>query len=126
VLYDRGDLHTDPHRVDGPIFDVNTSSSQQLSNNIRTFPAMFNNLRMDGINSLNASMIKKFRVAERKELQVRLEAFNALNHPKFAAPSLSPTNSSFGLITSQTIDSRKIQMGGRLVWQTAAPLSKCP
>jgi hypothetical protein len=119
VLYYGGDLHLDAHRVDGPTFDTtrfNTVSAQQLASNIRAFPTTFNNLRADGINAFNASMIKKFRFAERKELQVRLEAFNVLNHAKFAAPNVSPTNSNFGLITSQTIDPRKIQMGVRLVW----------
>jgi hypothetical protein len=45
-----------------------------------------------------------------------MEAFNAPNRPAFAAPNLTPTNSSFGLITSQTINPRQVQLGARLVW----------
>lgn len=119
VIYYGGDIHLNPRQVDGPAFDTtkfNTVSAQQLASNIRTFPTTFNNLRADGINTLNASVIKKFHFSERKYLQVRFEAFNILNRPAFAAPNLTPTNSSFGLITSQTITPRTIQMGARLVW----------
>jgi hypothetical protein len=48
--------------------------------------------------------------------QLRIEAFNALNHPEFNSPDLSPTSSTFGRITSQPNLARNIQLGGRLVW----------
>ena len=119
VIYYGGDIRLNPREVNGPAFDTrkfNTVSGQQLASNIRTFPTTFNNLRADGINTVNGSVIKKFHFTERKYLQVRLEAFNARNRPAFAAPNVSPTSSSFGLITSQTIAPRTVQMGGRLVW----------
>jgi len=49
-------------------------------------------------------------------LQLRLESFNAVNHPEFDAPYLTLTNSSFGKITNQPNLTRAIQIGGRLVW----------
>ncbi len=119
VIYYGGDLHLDPRQVNGPAFDLtrfNTVSAQQLANNVRTFSTYFNNLRADGVNSLDASLLKEFHFTERRHLQIRFEAFNAPNRPAFAAPNLTPTSSSFGLITGTTINPRTIQMGGRLVW----------
>ena len=119
VIYYGGDLNFDGQEVDGPAFDVtrfNRVSNQQLASNVRTFPTLFNNLRADGINKLNASLNKRFAFAEGKYLQVRFEAFNATNHAKFAAPNLNPANTNFGLITAQTINPRQIQIGARLVW----------
>ncbi len=60
----------------------------------------------DGINALNASIAKKFYFTERVFHSLRMEAFNAPNHA-FAAPSLTATNSTSGLITSQTINPRR-------------------
>jgi hypothetical protein len=119
LIYYGGNLQLKPRAVDGPAFDTsrfNTVSNQQLANNVRTFPSMFGNLRADGINALNASLAKKFNFDERKHLALRMEAFNAPNRPAFAAPNLTATASSFGLITSQTINPRQVQLGARLVW----------
>ena len=119
VIYYGGDIHLNSSRVDGPAFDTsrfNTVSAQQLASNIRTFPLMFNNLRADGINKLDASVFKEFHFTERRYFQIRFEAFNVANHPKFAAPNLSPASSAFGQITSTTINPRQVQIAGRLVW----------
>ena len=119
LLYYGGNLDLDPRRVDGPAFDItrfNTVSTQQLASNVRTFDTLFGNLRADGINALNASLAKKFALTERVNLALRLEAFNAPNRPAFDVPNLTPTSSSFGLITAQTINPRAIQLGARLAW----------
>jgi hypothetical protein len=119
LIYYGGDLHLAPRQVDAPAFDVtrfNTVSNQQLASNVRYFPSMFSALRADGINALNASVAKKFYFDERKYLSIRMEAFNAPNRPAFAAPNLSATTTAFGLITSQTINPRQVQLGARLVW----------
>jgi hypothetical protein len=119
LIYYGGDIRLDPRAVNGPAFDTsrfNTVSTQQLASNVRTFNSTFNNLRADGINALNASVAKKFYFKERVYLSLRLEAFNAPNRPAFAAPNLTATTSSFGLITAQTINPRQIQLGARLVW----------
>jgi hypothetical protein len=118
VIYYGGDLHLDSRGVDGA-FDVtrfNTSSKDQLASNIRTFPSQFGNLRADGINNIDFSMVKKTHIAERFTLEYRCEFFNALNHVQFDTPDVSPTDSGFSRITSQSNLSRSIQMALRLVW----------
>jgi hypothetical protein len=42
----------------------NIVSSQQLSNNYRTFPTYFNNLRIDSMNNFNTNLTKSFVVHE--------------------------------------------------------------
>jgi hypothetical protein len=119
VIYLGGDLHLDPRRVGTPAFDTTrfvTSSSQQLADNVRTFSTQFGNLRSDGANNIDLSLIKNTRITERLNFQLRFEAFNAFNHAEFSSPSLSATSSAFGAITGQNNLSRTVQMGARLVW----------
>jgi hypothetical protein len=119
VLYYGGPLDLQPHQPNGPAFNTtlfNTVSSQQLANNIRTFPAEFNNLRSDPNKNLDLSVLKSFQIMERMYFQLRFETFNITNRVTFAAPNLTPTSSTFGDITTQANNPRKIQVGGRLVW----------
>jgi hypothetical protein len=118
VIYLGGPLDNQPRNVNG-VFDVtrfNRNSAQQLSDNIRTFADEFSNLRQDGVNNVDFSALKQIRIAEKVSVQFRCEFFNLLNHPLFNAPNLTPTSSSFGLITSQSNLSRRTQLALRLVW----------
>jgi len=105
--------------VNGPAFDItqfNAVSAQQLANNVRTFQTYFNNLRADPVNVLDALLLKEFHFTEPKYFQVRFETFNTLNRPGFGTPNLSPTSSSFGLITSTVLNPRNVQVAGPIVW----------
>jgi hypothetical protein len=116
VIYLGGPLNLEPRNLT-QAFDVtrfDRVSADQLSQNYRTFPQMFNNLRSDAANNVDLSMIKNFHISERVTGQFRFEAFNALNRTEFAAPNLSPTSSAFGTITSQANTPRAIQMGLKL------------
>ncbi|HWB83940.1 MAG TPA: TonB-dependent receptor [Bryobacteraceae bacterium] len=118
VIYLGGPLNLNPRGVNGA-FDVtrfDTNSKDQLADNIRTFSSMFSNLRQDGTNSLDLSVVKNNPITEKVNLQLRCEAFNSLNHPTFAAPNVSPTSSSFGRITSQANIPRSLQLSLKLLW----------
>lgn len=75
------------------------STSYALTNNLRTFPLRFNNVRQDYQNLLNVGALKKFQVyKERVNMDVRAEAINALNHQVYSNPTTDPASTSFGKI----------------------------
>jgi hypothetical protein len=118
VIYFGGPLNIDPHRVDGS-FDTtrfNRVPAQQLAQNVRVFPTRFSNLRADSVNQIDFSVIKGFPITDRVELTYRCEFFNSTNRPIFSGPVLDPANASFGLITNQANQPRRIQMALRLVF----------
>jgi hypothetical protein len=90
--------------------------ADQPVNHIRTFRSQFSNLRIDGNNDFSASTMKNFNFTEKTYFQLRFEAFNALNRPMFGGPNLSPTSSTFGIISGTNNNSRVIQVGGRIVF----------
>ena len=80
------------------------------------FRLSFGNLRNDGTNNVDLSVLKNTQIHERLTLQYRMEAFNAYNHAVFNGPQWSPTSSNFGTITGVSNLERHLQMGLRLVW----------
>ena len=118
VIYLGGPLNLNPHNVDGA-FDTkqfNIVSNQQLSLNRRTLPTRFGNLRQDGVNQVDFSIIKSLRITEKVAMTYRCEFFNSTNRAIFNAPDLSPTSSTFGKILGQANTPRRIQMALRLVF----------
>ena len=118
VIYYGGPINLDPHHVDGA-FDTsqfNIVSNQQLSLNRRTLPSRYSNLRQDGVNQVDFSVIKSMHITEKLALTYRCEFFNSTNRAIFNAPDLSPTSSTFGKITGQANTPRRIQMALRLVF----------
>jgi hypothetical protein len=73
--------------------------------------------RTPGEHNANLSISKSLalsKIREGMQLQYRLEAFNALNHPQFAGPSMLFNSSGFGSVTSQANAARQVQMALRL------------
>jgi hypothetical protein len=119
LVYYGQKLQFNPRETNGLAFNTsafNTKSAEQFAYHIRTFSTTFSSLRGDGTNELNASMLKRFEIREKTYFQLRFEAFNVMNRPTFAFPGLAPTNSAFGLISSQSNRSRSIQFAGRFVF----------
>jgi hypothetical protein len=50
------------------------------------------------------NLLKRVRIAETKEFEVRVDAINVLNHPRFASPNLNINNTGFGRITAMNAD----------------------
>jgi hypothetical protein len=78
-----------------------TDPRKQLANNIRTFSTRFTGVRADGINNVDLSLFKNFKISERFKSQFRMESFNVLNHVQFDNPGTTPTSSAFGTITAE-------------------------
>jgi hypothetical protein len=98
----------------GAGFDRN--SQNQLGSNFRTFPSSLSDVRADGINQWELSVIKNGRIRENISLQFRGEFLNAFNHANFSNPDTSPASSSFGMVTTQRGFPRRIQLGLKLLF----------
>ncbi len=93
----------------------NRNSQQQLGSNIRTFPLRFSGIRGDDQRSWDLSIVKNFALGgERTKLRFRADVYNAWNQTNLNNPNMSPTNSSFGRITSTAGDARNWQLSLRL------------
>jgi hypothetical protein len=62
--------------------------------------------------NFDANAQKTFRLTESKQLSIRVDATNILNHPQPAIPNAGPTN--FGTITGDKTGSRVFQGQVRL------------
>jgi hypothetical protein len=69
-----------------------------------------------GMETWDFGLDKDFPIAERLGMQLRVEAFNVLNHPNFGLPDHSIGSPSAGTITSQITNAREIQFAARFHW----------
>jgi hypothetical protein len=97
-------------------FEGNSSRLIDTAWQLRTFPLRFGFLRQDPLNNFDLSVMKKTAIAEGKDLQIRFEFLNALNHPNFSTPVTQPTSSTFGQVTSVQNYSRRVQITGKFVF----------
>jgi outer membrane receptor protein involved in Fe transport len=72
-----------------------------------------NPLFADGQSQLDSSLFKTFRFTERVSLQFRADFFNTFNHPDFNPPRAVVGSSTNGVVTSTSIDGRRMQFGLR-------------
>jgi len=101
-------------------FNVNAGfdhkSGDAFVYHIRTFPLRMSGLRGMGLNMWDLSAIKNTRAGERARAQFRAEFMNALNHTHFGTPSMDPTSSDFGRVTSTAQLPRAIQFGMKVIY----------
>jgi hypothetical protein len=87
---------------------------------LRSASLYFGNLRDRWGPDLNLSVVKRTRIRESLNLEMRADALDAFNHPLFGGdPVISATSPNFGrLIRSngQTNEPRQIQLSARLVF----------
>ena len=85
-------------------------------------PRYYSSIRADGIHNWDLSLMKQFKVHEGMTLQLRAEAFNFTNTPRFGFPGVGwtpgipgdpTTGSTFGQVTAQANSPRRMQLGLR-------------
>ena len=88
---------------------------QDFGTFIRTYPTRWADVRASRVNNLDAGLYKNVRITEHTKLQLRFEAFNALNHVRFPGPDTNPSSATFGRVQlSQQNQARAVQLGARL------------
>jgi hypothetical protein len=109
-------------KLDGPVherlnryFDTNVFS-QPLPYTFGNVSPRLPDVRNDGVRNFDLSLFKDFVFTEQWRLQLRGEALNAFNTPRFGGPNTSVTSSTFGAITSQANAPRQIQLGLKLLF----------
>jgi len=90
---------------------------QNFATFIRTYPTRWSIVRVSRVNNLDAGVYKSFTLLEGKKLQLRFNAFNLLNHPRFPAPDTNPNNAGFGTVNpSQNNQARTVEFGARITF----------
>ena len=90
-----------------------------LPGTIGNAPRVLPDVRNPGVTNADLSAFKNtyFGTAERYDLQLRVEAFNAFNHPNFAGPDANINDgSNFGKITGVANSSREIQLAVKFLF----------
>jgi hypothetical protein len=102
------------HWINTSVFDTKAADQPNTAYQFRYFPVAVPDARAPGVNNVDLSLNKRVRITEALNLQIRADAFDALNHPNWGSPNVSPTSAAFGRITSQANLPRTIQLGMRL------------
>jgi len=80
------------------------------------FPQRLDFLRGDYMNQLDLSLQREFGLHRRTNLQLRMDAINALNNVQWDLPNTTPTSSNFGVVTQQWNTPRWLQVQGRVTF----------
>jgi hypothetical protein len=82
----------------------------------------YSGIRQAGLRRFDASFSKNFPVYKTMKLQIRLDAFNVLNHPEWTGGADTSTSfdANLGVITKgptgSSVDPRRMQLSGKLTW----------
>ncbi len=96
-------------------FDT-TGFAKQAAYTRRTNPWYYDGLNGPGYSNMDVSLSKKFTLTERFRLEVRLDAFNALNGMNWVTPQQDETKSDFGKTNTQLTGyyGRQLQYSARI------------
>jgi hypothetical protein len=89
-----------------PTQPIDFGNATRYNPKTRTFP-IFNE---------NISMAKTFALQEKLQLNLRWEAFNLFNRALFGIGPTNLNSATFGVVTSQMNDPRRMQVGLKLYW----------
>ncbi len=111
-----GDIMADNPTV-GRWFNVdafNRVAAQQLVSNVRTQPSRFAEVRGPGYAVLDLSLLKNVSLGGRKQVQFRIESYNALNRANLQNPNTNVTSTALGTITAQNGLPRQLQLAVKI------------
>ena len=94
---------------------------QQVPSYGETTNTIYSGIRIPSIQQFDTNLSKNFAITERFTLQIRLEAFNVLNHPLWSeSPDGSTNDSTFGTIEKgpwgQSNLPRQCELSAKIVW----------
>ena len=99
--------------VNGAFMDPNASRNGGAYQ-FGTLPRVESQLRLNGFKNEDISVIKNTPLAEHVDLQLKFEMLNAFNRHQFGVPSLTPTDTLFGVPTSTLTTPRNAQVTARI------------
>ncbi len=111
-----------PTLVPGQKLTVSNQNKNQWFNTAAFTPSVYvygnsprNPLNQQATRVVNLTISRNFKMpfADEQHLEVRFEAFNALNTPQFAAPDANLGDGTFGQVTSTQIDNRELQLAAK-------------
>ncbi len=111
-----------PNYTGATVFDANSRTADRWFNTAAfTTPAAFtfgnvgrNTVYGPGRQTLDLALQREFAMTETVKVQVRAEAFNALNHSNLGTPNRFVNTPQFGTITEAATPGREIQLGVRV------------
>jgi hypothetical protein len=83
------------------------------------YPQTFGDIRNPPVNDVTLGIRKNFRFTDTLRLQLRMDAFNALNHPRYSGVGTDPTSPYFGKVGGTAVPTtanapRQIELAGKL------------
>ena len=75
-----------------------------------------NTLRTAGTNNFDANLSKSIPLGERKRIELRLEALNALNHPQFFMPVVAASRNVIAALPGRFLNPEFTSGGIRSMW----------
>jgi hypothetical protein len=92
----------------------NRVTDQQLVSNVRTQPSRFEEVRGPGYAVLDLALLKNLSLGGTRQLQFRVEAYNATNRVNLGGPNTGTTSTALGTITSQNGLPRQLQLAAKV------------
>lgn len=107
-----------PFDYDGTCNQPNFLQVPSYGENTNT---VYTGIRLPRSHQFDTNLSKNFGIFERLTLQIRLEAFNVLNHPLWSvSPDSNTNNAIFGMITKgptgQSNLPRQVQLSAKVYW----------
>lgn len=84
--------------------------------NLRTLPTTIDSARYPDLHLLDFGISKTFKLPYDVDLQIRIEAINALNYTVWWDPDTNPRNATFGYFRNQRNNPRDWQIGAKLTF----------